>query len=186
MMEYGRKWLVGGTIAVIALILAVLGWHYRDHFTPAEAGALAPDFQGVTTHGDTISLAQYRGQVVLLNVWATWCPPCVREMPSLQRLHEQLGSQGLRVIGINVDDVPGGFRGFNEPAGNVRSFAHDLGITFPILQDGSGHTEDLFQVFGLPTTILIGRNGHILEKIVGARPWDRPEYIAIIKRLLRS
>mgnify|MGYP006171612107 CR=1 FL=1 len=92
-----------------------------------EVGSLAPEYSAVTMAGDSASIAQHQGEVVLLNVWATWCLPCREEIPALQRLHERFGEQGLRVVGVSVD-APG------EQA-SVRDFAESFGVSYDIWLD---------------------------------------------------
>ena len=153
-MTASRQWvLIGGGVvtAVAALVIAahVLG----DDLARVEAGAKAPDFHAVPVplepgHGARAipamkSLADYRGQVVLLNIWATWCNPCRDEMPSMQRLQNELGSRGLRIVAVSIDN-PG-----MEQA--IRDFAKELGLHFEILYDATGKIRDDYQSTGAPS-----------------------------------
>jgi cytochrome c biogenesis protein CcmG, thiol:disulfide interchange protein DsbE len=177
-----------GTIIVVvgALVLGGLIWVNRDRFTPLDVGSRAPDYAALTLDGDTVELASFRGDVVLLNIWATWCPPCVREMPALQRLHEELEPQGLRIIAVSVDAVAGALGAFGQPGGDVAEFRDDFGITFTVLHDPSGRIQSLYQVNGLPTTYLIDRDGRIRRKVLGAAEWDEPRFADDIRRILEG
>jgi peroxiredoxin len=117
---------------------------------------------------------------VLLNVWATWCKPCVREMPALQRLYDRLHARGLEVLAVSVDVDPPVVGGMPD----IAAFARDLGLTFPILHDPSGAVESAFNVIGLPVTVVITRDGRIHDRVVGERAWDEPRHASEIEKLL--
>jgi peroxiredoxin len=136
----------------------------------------APDFQAVdVATGDTVHLADFDGDVVLLNIWATWCPPCVREMPSMQRLYDSLGTDGLRVIAVSVD---------NGGIGVVREWTSEKAFTFDILHDKSAEIERIYQTSGVPESFVIDREGVIVKKLIGAAEWDHPTQVALMRRLL--
>lgn len=188
MSERGRggwlRWLATGLVAAALVLLIVIGWSQRDRFTAAEVGAVAPDFALVDLEGDTVSLEEYRGQVVLLNFWATWCPPCVHEMPSMERLYQDLRDRGFVVLGVSVDVAPGVRDDDGRSQGIVREYAERLGVTFPILLDPDGEVEGVYNVAGLPTSYVIGTNGRIEGRVVGAREWDSEEYRTRLGELL--
>ncbi|MBL8128666.1 MAG: TlpA family protein disulfide reductase, partial [Chloroflexia bacterium] len=123
-------------------------------------GALAdpaPAYAAATLDGSgEISLDDLRGEVVLLNGWATWCQPCREEMPLLQHLQEEYGDQGLRVVGVSID------RG--EAAGKIAQFAADTGVTFTLLHDPKNTFARTFRTTGVPETLLIGRDGDVLYR----------------------
>ncbi|MFZ9897812.1 MAG: peroxiredoxin family protein [Gemmatimonadaceae bacterium] len=118
----------------------------------------------------------YTGEVVLLNIWATWCGPCRIEMPSMQRLQERLGPKGLRIVAVSVDD-PG-------QAGAIRRFAQELGLSFDLLHDPTKAIERTYQTTGVPETFLIGRDGTIRRRSIGAEAWDSEANVAQLERLL--
>ena len=129
-MAKSRQWgFVAGVVVVLAALLGA-GWLVRDRFLPVEVGTRAPNFQARDLQGRTVSLHDLRGEVVLLNIWATWCGPCLDEMPSMQRLHRQLGPQGLRIVAVSVDAAQGAVARNGQRGGNVGQFARDLGLTF--------------------------------------------------------
>lgn len=174
-----RRWI--GRVAVVGLVavLLVAAWANRSKFAPADAGTAAPAYSAATLDGDTIALADLRGRVVLLNIWATWCPPCVREMPALQRLYERYKERGLEVVAVSVDaQLTGG------GSADIAGFVRDLGLTFTILHDPTGRVERTFNAPALPVTIVITRDGQIHERVLGERAWDEPPYAAQIEKLL--
>lgn len=181
-----RKHLATGLVLVAVLALAGLIWVNRGRFVPLDVGSRAPDYAAYTLDGDTVRLSSFAGDVVLLNIWATWCTPCVREMPALQRLHEMLGDDGLRIVAVSVDAPAGGFGPFGQPGGDVRAFTERFGLTFLVLHDPSGGIEQKYQVNGLPTTFLIDRDGRIRRKVLGAVEWDQPVFADPIRDMLEG
>lgn len=175
-----RRWVSRAVAVALGAALIVAGWANRSRFSPADAGTAAPTYRAATLDGDTLALADLRGRVVLLNVWATWCPPCVREMPALQRLYDRYHERGLEVVAVSVDTQLPGTSGTSRIAG----FVNDLGLTFRILHDPTGTVERTFNVPALPVTIVITRDGHIHERVLGERAWDEPPYAAQIEKLL--
>lgn len=127
--------------------------------TPTPSVTLAPDFSLPTLLGDseTVTLSAYRGQVVILNFFASWCPPCREEMPALEKVYQTYRDQGLRVIGVGVQD---GKR-------QLASFAEAIGVTFPVVWDGGGDVFMAYRVRGLPTTYFIDREGAIQGRVFG-------------------
>lgn len=177
-----------GTFFVIAAVVVLGGliWVNRDRFTPLDVGSRAPEYAALSLDGDSVPLSTFQGDVVLLNIWATWCLPCVRELPALQRLHEQLGPQGLRIVAVSVDAPAGALGAFGQPGGNVREFIDRFGITFTVLQDPTGRIQSRYQVNGLPTTFIIDRDGRIRRKVLGAAEWDEPAFADQIRRVLEG
>jgi peroxiredoxin len=168
---------------IVALVAGffLFSWTQRGRFSPGDSGSVAPPYSAATLEGDTISLAGLEGKVVLLNIWATWCKPCVREMPALQRLHERLGPRGLEVVAVSVDTYVPAIRA---GGADIRGFADELGLTFTILHDPDGRIERLFRATGLPVTVVIDREGRIRERVFGAREWDEPQHASAIEKLL--
>lgn len=129
----------------------------------------APDFTLPTLAGDSLSLSDLRGQTVLLNFWATWCAPCVEEIPELIALHDELNPHGFSVVGISLDQ---------EDADFVRPFTERLGITYPIPLDDGAVAEAYGGVWALPTTYVIDAEGEILQRVIGLFPVEamRPQF----------
>lgn len=124
-----------------------------------EVGRRAPDYSGRFLDGDPFRLADLRGDVVLLNIWATWCYPCRREMPSLETLHRDFRAHGLRVVAVSIDAAGAD--------AEIRSFLEAFGITFPTVHDPEQHVTRTFRIRGVPETFLIGRDGRIVHHWVG-------------------
>jgi cytochrome c biogenesis protein CcmG/thiol:disulfide interchange protein DsbE len=122
-------------------------------------GFLAPTFELESVDGGSHKLADFQGQVVVLNLWASWCPPCRAEMPAIQSLYEQYQDQGLVVLAVNMT--------YQDSVSSAASFAKELGLTFPILLDRTGLVGNLYRMRALPTTFFIDHQGEIHEVIVG-------------------
>jgi cytochrome c biogenesis protein CcmG/thiol:disulfide interchange protein DsbE len=145
-----------GSGAAAAIVLVVVLSRASGDDSPRTDAAPAPDFraQRLDGSGRARTLRDYKGEVVLLNVWATWCPPCLQEMPSLQRLHETLAARGLRIVAISIDD-----------AGSealIADFVREQGLTFEVLHDPAGAVMESYGMRGVPETFLISRDGRIL------------------------
>ena len=138
-----------------------------------------PAFQRLIASGSlrpTKTLADYRGQVVLLNVWATWCDPCREEMPSIELLHKALGPQGLKVVAVSIDNP-----GMEAP---IREFVKAFNLTFDILYDQSGKIRDAYQTAGVPETFIIGRDGTVRKRVFAATDWNAESQKALLRQLL--
>ncbi len=122
-------------------------------------GFLAPDFTLQTPEGETISLSDFRGQAVLVNLWATWCPPCRAEMPAIQKLYDEYKDQGLVVLGVNMT--------YQDNAQAVVPFAQENGLTFPILIETTGEVAGKYELRSLPSSFFIDRQGIIQEVVIG-------------------
>lgn len=133
-----------------------------------------PAINAQTAAGGEISLADYRGKVVLLNFWATWCVPCITEMPELQALHLKYQGKGLIVIAINVEE--------SQPV--VARFGRRLKLSFPLVLDPDGRIHKAYGVIGLPSTFLIGRDGRPVGLAVGIRDWAGKDADTLIELLL--
>jgi peroxiredoxin len=125
----------------------------------------APDLAWPTLEGDTLRLSDLRGQLVLLNVWATWCPPCIAEIPDLAALYDDLHADGLTIVGLSIDA---------EGAEVVRPFAREHPMPYPVALDpDASSTEQLGGVYSLPTTLLIDAEGQIVNRFVGIFPVEQ-------------
>jgi cytochrome c biogenesis protein CcmG, thiol:disulfide interchange protein DsbE len=168
--------VVAGLGAVIAVAYHLLGWEFRLVTIGSHAPAFRAQTVGVPAQPKTID--NYRGQVVLLNIWATWCAPCRVEMPSIETLYRTYGPQGLHVVAVSVDD-PG-------TDSTIRAFVQRYGLTFEILHDATGQTQSAYQTTGEPETFVIARDGVIRKKVIGADDWSSPGNQALITQLLRE
>jgi len=171
---------------LLAVAVIVSAWMGRDRFQPVGPGTVAPDFEAVTVDGEPVTLATFGDKVVLLNVWATWCPPCRYEMPSMQRLYEELSGAPFEIVAVSLD-APAGETGIMGRIGrDPWAFGDSLSLTFPIVHDPAGRVFRSYQMTGVPESYLIGRDGRIYRKVSGATEWDRPEYVAFIRSLIEE
>ena len=165
---------VGSSLAIVGAIIA--GKALTDDVRPVRPGSEAPSFSAVNlANSDTVSLRDYEGSVILLNLWATWCAPCEVEMPSMQRLYEQLGPRGLKVVAVSVD---------TQESALVAQWVTERGLTFDVLHDRSGKIMIDYQATGWPESFIIDRDGVIVRKIWGPAEWDDPAEVAVFRRLL--
>ncbi|MFN3479675.1 MAG: TlpA family protein disulfide reductase [Thermodesulfovibrionales bacterium] len=165
------------TFIVISLLSVLSFAGIDDSLAYSDTGKVAPVFELKDLEGKKVSLTDFKGKVILLNFWATWCAPCKAEMPSLENLYRSLKDKGLVVIGVSVDNSEK----------TVHSFIEEKGITFPILLDkGKEVSFDDYGVIGLPVTFLIDKKGIIVDKVFGERQWDSEEVKEKIKRLLEG
>ncbi|MGH9357624.1 MAG: TlpA family protein disulfide reductase [Terriglobia bacterium] len=172
------------TLLVIAAVIIIIGLYAADHYwiAPVQANQsasagqnpLAPQFSLTDVFGHKLSLADYRGKVVLLDFWATWCGPCRMEIPGFIQMQRQYGSEGFQVIGISMDDsVP-----------PVLAFYKQFNMNYPVAMGNSQLAGLYGGIIGLPTTFLIGRDGRIYDKVPGAV--DEQRFVVEIKNLLAS
>ena len=178
-MTARQQWfIVLMVVLVLGGALAAATHYLGDELFPVSVGSVAPPLEGKTLDGTkrTKTLADYAGKVVLVNIWATWCEPCRVEMPAIEKLHREFGPQGLAVVAISVDD-PG-------EEEHIRAFAKELGLTFEILHDPARKTAASYQATGFPETFVIGREGTIRKKVIGAADWSSEANRALIRELL--
>lgn len=171
-----RATLLPALIAMLVLGCAT-AWGGGAPLTPMSGTPAAPDFTLPDTDGNPVRLADLRGKVVLLNFWATWCPPCREEMPSMQSLWEALAEDAFVMLAVNV----------GEDDYDVFAFANEFPapLTFPILMDRNSTLLRDYPVIGLPTSFIIDKEGNMAYKTVGGREWDDPEVHAILRQLMR-
>jgi thiol-disulfide isomerase/thioredoxin len=159
-LVWGRPWQSPDTGPAFGVIRSA----------PSPAPALALQELG----GGLVRLQDYRGRVVLLNFWATWCAPCREEMPALQALAHDLDRQGLVLLAVN----------YQEGAEAVRQFARETGFALPVLLDTDGALTRQYRVTALPTSVLIDRRGALVGTVLGFRDWAAPEARAYLRGLL--
>jgi cytochrome c biogenesis protein CcmG, thiol:disulfide interchange protein DsbE len=183
-MAKSRQWgFVGGVVVLLALLLGA-GWMVRDRFLPVDVGSRAPSFTATDLQGRPVKLEDLRGQVVLLNIWATWCGPCRDEMPSMERLHRELGPRGLKIVAVSVDAAPGAGAPGAQQGGDVAEFVRQFGLNFTIWHDPSGGIQRTYRTTGVPESFVIDRNGVIQKKVIGATEWDTGSHPELLRRLL--
>lgn len=143
--------------------------------TGSEVGALMPDYSAMNLDGTKFDLATRKDKVVLLNIWATWCGPCVYEIPELQRIHDHYAARGFEVVGASVDES-----GLEV----VKQFVDDHKMRYPIVLDPQGQIANLLQASVLPTSVLVDRSGKIVWKRTGLIPEGDPELKQAIEKAL--
>ena len=174
---------------ILAPVLLTLLWAVGERLTterveqaPApnlEIGRQVPSFEYPLLGGGSASLASQNNKVVLINVWATWCVPCLDEMPDLQRLYAQMKKDGapFEILAVSIDALG---------ADAVRKFVDRFGLTFPVLLDPRGSIKKLYRTTGVPETFIVDRQGRLLQKVIGARKWDAPAIVEYLKQAIRS
>ncbi len=174
---------------IMAPVLIMLIWAFsvrltseptrEENLPPVAAGEPAPQFTFPFLNGGTASLSDYRGKLVLVNVWATWCPPCIEEMPDLENLSVLMKRDGVpfEILGVSIDALGG------DP---VRKWVDRFGLTFPILLDPRGKIKKLYRTTGVPETFIVDPQGKLVQKIIGPRKWDAPRMVSYLKRIYRE
>jgi peroxiredoxin len=176
----GRRQLAVGLVVLGVVIGVAYGAtrYLRKELFPVELGSKAPDFTASTL--DSVPrekrLADYRGKVLMINVWATWCLPCRVEMPSIEALNKAYASKGLKIVAVSIDD-PG-------TDATIRAFVKQYGLTFEVLHDPTKRISDLYDITGYPETFIVGKDGVIRKKLMSATDWNSPEARALVDRLL--
>jgi cytochrome c biogenesis protein CcmG, thiol:disulfide interchange protein DsbE len=174
-----RQWIVvllviGGLVAGATALSRFGGSIER-----VEVGSRMPEFRLTDSRtGDSLSLRErYKGTVTLVNIWATWCVPCRTEMPSMQKAYAELKDRGFNIAAVSIDE---------DADDVVNSFAADLGITFDVLHDRSTAIQKVYQTTGVPESFLVGKDGIIVRRVIGAHDWNSPVNRALIERLLQE
>jgi cytochrome c biogenesis protein CcmG/thiol:disulfide interchange protein DsbE len=178
-MTAKQQWLIVlGIIAMLAGGAFAASHFLKDELTSVSVGSDAPGFAAKTlTAAPTMkSLTDYRGDVVLLNIWATWCIPCRTEMPSIEAVHQRLGPQGLKVVAVSIDDEDAGQK--------IKDFAAEFKLSFEMLHDASGAIQGIYRTTGVPETFVIGRDGVIRKKWIGAEDWNSEGNQRLLQSLL--
>ena len=174
-------------LASLCLVLAVAGLpvalpaqgpDLSHTLAPVEPPVTAPGFRLADMDGEMHALADYRGKVILLNFWATWCPPCRHEMPAMERLYRRFRDRGFVVLALNQWEDPD----------LVFAYTGDLDVfpSFPMLFDPQSSVSQQYGVKGLPTSFVIDRSGQVIYRAIGGREFDHPEILQILEGLLAA
>ena len=164
---------------VFALCPAVLGAAEDDRlkklgFLVQEGLVESPAFSTKDAAGNPVDSTSFRGKLVVLNFWATWCPPCRLEMPAMERLYQEFRDKGLEIVAVN----------FMESRDQVQAFAEERKLTYPMLLDGKAEIAEQYGVMRLPETVLIGRKGEVLGKSIGFKDWYKDDVRELVAALL--
>ena len=167
---------------ILTVILFLTGivfffWFYQNPPMNIQIGKKAPSFSLHDYSGNPVSLDDFSGKVIFLNFWATWCPPCLVEMPSIEKLHQQFYEKGLVVLGLSES-------GSGEET-NVKRLREKIPLSFPLLNDWKSEVSDRYGVSQLPLTVVIDRQGIVFGIYRGATDWGEPDSLEMIKTLLQ-
>ena len=183
-MSSKKSWTPYLATLAVAGAVVLFAWLNRDRLRPVVPGRPAPEFSAFDLQGSPKTLADYRGKVLLVNIWATWCPPCQQEMPSMQRLREAIPDEDFAILAVSVDALAGEMDLFGREGGDLQAFAENMGLTFLILHDPTGKIQEVYQTTGVPESFVVDRNGVIFKKVAGPTEWDAPANVQLIQRLL--
>jgi len=142
-----------------------------------KVGDQAPNFQLRDLDGQAVTLSEYRGSVVFINFWATWCGPCRVEMPAMEALYKAIDRKNFEILAVSTDQ---------QGAAVTRSFRNQLGLTFPILHDSDYRVGLAYGARTLPMTFLVDRRGVVIHRIFGARDWESPEAKELLRTILNA
>lgn len=159
------------TLLLLCLTITSLSVSARGYIKKIDPPQTQPGFTLMDLDGNPHQLSDYTGSIVIVSFWASWCPPCRKEMPSMERAWQLLKDQGVQFLAVNV--------GENEDT--VFLFTADYDISFPLLLDLDGKITEQWPVQGLPTTFVLNRKGKIIYQAVGGREWDEPELLKLIR-----
>jgi len=161
-----NKWMRGAAVAAALAITSTVG----------ASAAMAPSFALPSRSGDTVSLAQLKGKVVMLNFWASWCGPCRQEMPLLDQMHKRYSSLGFTLVGVNVD----------ANSKDAEEWLSKTPVSFPVLFDRESKVSKLYDVSAMPSTVFIDRQGNVRYLHRGYKAGDEGEYLNQIRALLKE
>ena len=167
------------TLVAVAVLMAVFGivWLQSAKYEPPKVGKAAPDFTLADLNDKEIRLADFRGKVVFLNFWATWCKPCKEEMPSMEVLHKNFEKDGLVILAVSIDRVT--------TTKDIQPFIKSMNLSFPVLVDSWGKTDMPYKRMGVPETFIIDQQGVIREIVIGPRDWTRVDSLTVLLDLLK-
>jgi len=157
-------------IAAALMLLALSGCYSGTR--PPRIGTAAPDFT-VKDADRTVTLSQFKGQIVVLNFWATWCPPCIEEMPSLVQMQQRMKDKGITVVAVSID----------VDEGSYRRFLRDHNVNLLSVRDADQKSNALYGTFKYPETYVIDRNGVVRRKFIGAVDWTEPDIVEYLGKL---
>ncbi len=180
MRSLSKRSLMVALLSVLSVVSVVAGLA-SDPFASLKmsrlpAGSVVAPFELMSLDGTVVKSSELVGKVVLVNFWATWCGPCKEEMPALARLQQQLDPTRFTLLTITTDLQRQG----------ITHFLSQLGVSLPVLFDEDQEVSRAFMVRGLPTTVVIARDGTLVGRAIGPRAWDSPESLAVMRQMMES
>jgi peroxiredoxin len=162
--------------AVVAMLIVLPLLLAATRASAANVEGQAPDFTLKSLDGSNLRLNEYRGQVVLINFWASWCGPCRQEFPLLDRMHQRYRDAGFAVLGVNVEEDPR----------QAREFLEKVRVEFPILFDEQQSVSETYRVMAMPSSVVLDRDGIVRYVHLGYKPGDEVKYLEVIQKLIRE
>jgi thiol-disulfide isomerase/thioredoxin len=183
-LSQSPRWCLLFTMGLVLIVFPVLlsaqstidEMLSEEGFAIAIDGSEAPDFSLERLGGGKTSLSSLQGKVVFVNFWATWCGPCRIEMPSMERLYNQMSKDHFEILAVDL----------REAEETVAQFAKDLNLSFPVLLDSQGTTGAIYVVQSIPTTFLVNKEGHLIGRLIGSREWDTDSFINLLETLIEE
>jgi cytochrome c biogenesis protein CcmG/thiol:disulfide interchange protein DsbE len=169
------KLLLTILFVVVASVLLIFFLEYEPK--QIQVGFPAPNFTFPDLNGQQVSLSDHRGKVVLVNIWATWCPPCKEEMPSMQKLYEKFKGENFEILAVSIDSTG---------RDAVAPFMRTMNLTFPALLDPKEEIRSLYGVTGVPESFIIDQDGIVVEKIIGPADWATPKVFLFFQHLINT
>lgn len=163
--------------AAILGVVFLIVWLQSAKYEPLTVGKVAPDFQLPDLNDKQVRLSDFRGKVVFLNFWATWCKPCREEMPSMEVLYKNFEKDGLVILAVSIDRVT--------TKKDIPPFVKGMNLTFPVMVDSWGQTDKRYKLMGVPETYIIDQQGVLREKSIGPRDWTRLDNLQVLTQLLK-
>jgi peroxiredoxin len=169
--------LISGAVLVFLLLRQGENPAVSGQPTVVSVDRPAPDFSLPLLDGRKTRLSDYTGQVVLLNIWATWCPPCLSEMPSMEKLYQKFKDEDFQILAVSIDTMG---------ADVVAPFIKNHNLSFPVLIDSKGTITRLYRTTGVPESFIINKNGVVVQKIVGPIDWTEPSVLEYFQGLIQE
>ena len=182
-MTAKQQWAaVGIIVALMAIGLATASHFLKDELQQVTVGSPAPQFAATTIEEvpKPRSLDSFKGQVMLVNIWGTWCDPCRAEMPSMQSMYQLMQPKGLKVVAVAVKH----FDGDPSQMSNIRDFVKQYHLTFDVLYDSTGDIQTQYRITGVPESFVIARDGTIRRKFIGEADWNSEDNRKLFETLL--
>ena len=174
-MDGSRLLILLAGMLILGAVFAIV-WMQSAKYEPLLVGKQAPDFALSDLNDKPYRLSDFRGKVVFLNFWATWCKPCREEMPSMEVLYKNFEKDGLVILAVSIDRVT--------TTKDIPPFVKGMNLTFPVLIDSWGQTDKPYKRMGVPETFIIDQQGVIREIVIGPRDWTRLDSLPVITKLL--